>query len=190
MKKMKTLFIRDYFDNHKFTLTDKVAEGYELVLAGEGKATRKYDGTCCLIKNNQIYRRFDWKKGRNLPKNAIPCQEKADEVTGSFPHWVLCEESNPNDKWYIKAFNVKKSWLDGTYELCGEHFQNNIDKTVQTGDILIRHGEDILDVPRDFSGIRAYLNDHQIEGIVFHRENGDMCKIKRSDFGFTLGRKR
>ena len=26
--------------------------------------------------------------------------------------------------------------------------------------------------------------DNYMEGIVFHRENGEMCKIKRSDFGF------
>lgn len=33
--------------------------------------------------------------------------------------------------------------------------------------------------------IHRYLETHMIEGIVFHRGNGDMCKIKRSDFGFT-----
>ena len=33
-------------------------------------------------------------------------------------------------------------------------------------------------------GIKEYLSAHEIEGIVWHRGNGEMCKIKRSDFGF------
>ena len=29
------------------------------------------------------------------------------------------------------------------------------------------------------------LKKHEIEGIIFHKGNDEMCKIKRSDFGFT-----
>lgn len=39
-------------------------------------------------------------------------------------------------------------------------------------------------VPRDFEDIKEYLRTHMIEGIVFHRGNGEMCKIKRTDFNF------
>ena len=35
----------------------------------------------------------------------------------------------------------------------------------------------------DFAGIREYLRAHDIEGIVWHRANGDMVKIKKKDFG-------
>lgn len=189
MKKMPTLFERVY-ENHKIVdLLPNVHEGCEWVLHGEGKATRKYDGTCCLIKDGKIYKRFDYKNGRKLPENAIPCQDKADDITGSFPHWVLCDENNASDKWHIKAFNECKPLVDGTYELCGVHFQNNIDGLCSDGDILVKHGETILDVERTFDGIKKFLEENQIEGIVFHRENGKMCKIKRSDFGFEWGKK-
>lgn len=182
MRKMKSLFERQ-FENHKIVkCLNKVQEGCEWVLNGEGYATEKLDGTCCLIKDNKIYRRFDYKKGRILPKNAIPCQQEADPITGHFPHWVLCEEANPADKYHIEAFNKQKPLEDGTYELIGLHFQSNPYKLNE--DILEKHGQRILDVPRDYEGIKEYLKNNFIEGIVFYGEGGKMCKIKRSDFGF------
>ena len=36
----------------------------------------------------------------------------------------------------------------------------------------------------NFEGIKKYLKDKDIEGIVWHRDNGDMVKIKKKDFGF------
>ena len=58
-------------------------------------------------------------------------------------------------------------------------------------DILEKHGKRILkDVPRDYKGIKQYLENHYIEGIVFYRGNGEMCKIKRSDFSFEWNRKK
>jgi len=52
-------------------------------------------------------------------------------------------------------------------------------------DILEKHSKRILkDVPRTYEGIRDYLKEHYIEGIVFYKGNGQMCKIKRRDFGF------
>lgn len=35
-----------------------------------------------------------------------------------------------------------------------------------------------------FEGIRDYLKEHYIEGIVFWKDGEPRCKIKRSDFGF------
>lgn len=53
---------------------------------------------------------------------------------------------------------------------------------------FFRHGDIVLnDVPRNFEGLRANLKNHDLEGIVFHRGNGEMCKIKKSDFGFPWG---
>ena len=181
MKKMPTLFIRE-FTNNKKTIKNQVHEGCEWVLEGKGIATKKFDGTCCLIKDGKIYARYDLKPGRKLPENAIPCQEKADEVTGHFPHWVLVE-NQPEYKWHRLAFENQPGLEDGTYELCGPHFQRNPENLEV--DTLIKHGSVVLDnVPRDFEGLKKYLEDNYIEGIVFHRGNGEMCKIKRSDFGF------
>ena len=183
MRKMKSLFERQ-FENHRIVkCLNKVQEGCEWVLNGEGYATEKLDGTCCLIKDNKIYRRFDYKKGRILPKNAIPCQQEPDPITGHFPHWVLCEEANPADKYHIEAFNKQKPLEEGTYELIGLHFQSNPYKLNE--DVLEKHGQRILkNVPRDYEGIKEYLKNNFIEGIVFYGEGGKMCKIKRSDFGF------
>ena len=184
MKKIKTLFERE-FGNHKVVkCINKVQEGCEWVLNGEGYATEKIDGTCCMIENGKLYRRYEYKKGRILPEGAIPCQKEADKVTGSFPHWVECKEDNPADKYHMQAFKEKEEWENGTYELIGKHIQGNPYNL--DNDILEKHGERILDfIPRTYEGIRDYLREHKIEGIVFYRENGDMCKIKRKDFGFN-----
>lgn len=37
--------------------------------------------------------------------------------------------------------------------------------------------------PRDFDGLRAWLDGKDIEGIVFHHPDGRMAKIKLRDFG-------
>ena len=138
MKKMKSLFIR-HFENHEVTnISNEVTPGCEWVIHGEGIPTRKLDGTCCLIENGKIFARYDFKPGRKLPDGAIPCQEKADEITGHFPHWVLCDENNPADKYHIKAFKEKESWEEGTYELIGKHFQGNPYNL--ENDILEKHG--------------------------------------------------
>ena len=71
---------------------------------------------------------------------------------------------------------------DGTYEAIGPHFNGN--KHNLDTDILVKHGTNILDVPRTFEGIKQYLAEHRIEGIVFWLNGEPMCKIKRSDFGF------
>ena len=45
------------------------------------------------------------------------------------------------------------------------------------------HGMEVLeDAPRDFDGLKAYLEHRKIEGIVWHHLDGRMVKIKRKDF--------
>ena len=183
MKKMPTLFKRQ-FENHEIIkCLNEVYEGCEWVLEGQGYATEKLDGTCCMIKDNQLYRRYDYKKGRKLPSSAIPCQKKPDSITGHWPHWILCDRNNPQDKYHFVAFDKQEEWEEGTYELIGLHEQGN-PYDLDT-DILEKHGKRILEnVPRNFEGLKEYLENHYIEGIVFYRETGEMCKIKRTDFGF------
>jgi len=183
MRKMPTLFERQ-FENHKIIkCLNKVNEGCNWVLNGEGYATEKLDGTCCMIKDNKLYRRYDHKEGRILPIGAIPCQLNKDTITGHWPHWVSCNKNNPSDKYHFKAFDKKNFWIDGTYELIGIHEQGN-PYNLDT-DILEKHGIRVLDnVPREYEKLKEYLKNNYIEGIVFYRQNGQMCKIKRSDFGF------
>lgn len=191
MKKIPSLFIREFENHNVKEITSQVTPGCEWVLNGEGIATEKYDGTCCLIQDNKLYKRYDAKQGKQPPEGAIPCQPEPDPITTHWPHWVEVKENKPDDKWYIEAWNRlnKETLENGTYELCGPHFQTN--PYDLEFDIFIKHGNKILDnIPRTFEGIKEYLNTHYIEGIVFYRENGEMCKIKRTDFGFIWNNKR
>ena len=183
MKKIPTLFVRNFDEHHNKTITREVTPGMEWVLAGEGTATVKIDGSCCAIIDGKFYRRYDAKKGKQPPLNAISCCDP-DPITGHWPHWVPVSEDNKADAWLIKAYEKAGCPKeDGTYEAIGPHFQSNpydLDE-----DILERHGIRVLeDVPRSFEGIREYLEKHYIEGIVFWKDGQPMCKIKRSDFGF------
>lgn len=185
MRKIPTLFKREFVNHNVVNILPEVTEGCEWVLNGEGIATRKWDGTCCCIMDGKLYKRYDAKHGKPIPDGAIPCQAEADAVTGHLPCWVLVSFDNPADKWFAKAYTEQieqgYEFKEGTYELCGIHFQGNPEGF--SDDHFIRHGEEILNVSdRTFEGIRKFLEENKLEGIVFHRGNGDMCKIKRSDF--------
>lgn len=54
MRKIPTLFVRDYSDPRRPILTDQVAPGCEWVLAGEGVARRKWDGTAVLVRRDGL----------------------------------------------------------------------------------------------------------------------------------------
>jgi len=185
MKKMPTLFQRVFRPGGGVErVLPLVTPGCEWVLRGEGVPTEKVDGSCCAIIGGNFYKRFDAKKGKVAPPGAIPCQDAPDPVTGHFPHWVAVNPENPADKWYWNAY-VNTDWIkeDGTYEAVGLHFQGN--PYNMDDDFLEKHGRIVLwNVPRDYRGLMAYLSAHEIEGIVWHRGNGEMCKLKRSDFGF------
>lgn len=182
MKKIPTLFER-VFENHKIIdIRNNVCPGMEWVLNGEGVATVKFDGICCAIIDGEFYRRYDAKKGKKPPYGAIPCCE-ADPITGHHPHWIKVSADNPNDKWLMKAYNEYVfNKEDGTYEAVGPHFQTNPYELDH--DILIPHGLITIDVPRSFDGIKQYLCDNHMEGIVFWKDGEPRCKIKRTDFGF------
>ena len=183
MKKIPTLFERIY-ENHKIVgITDKITPGCEEAFL-KGEATVKFDGSCCAVINGEFYKRYDCKKGKIPPKGAISCCDP-DPITGHWPHWVKVDPENPADKWFYAAYIYSDSELlqDGTYEACGPHFQKN--PYGLYCDQLIKHGSIILiDVNRDFESIKEYLEDNEIEGIVFWLNDEPVCKIKRSDFGF------
>lgn len=189
MKKIPTLFEKVY-ENHKFVgITPNIMNGMEWVLNGEGVATVKYDGSCCAIIDNKFYKRYDAKRGKIPPKGAIPCCGP-DPVTGHHPHWVLVDENNPADKWFVEAYKTSialgDNLKDGTYEAIGKHFQGN--PYNYNGDFIIRHGISVITVDRSFEGIKKYLEENYIEGIVFWKDGKPMCKVKRSDFKLKWGK--
>ena len=167
----------------------EIKKGLEWVLEGKGIATVKMDGSCCAIINGEFYKRYD-AKGKTPPEGAIPCDEP-DPITGHHPHWVKVDENDPADKWLVRAYKnsigfIKKA--DGTYEAIGIHFQGNPYNLPD--DYLFRHGIEIVTVDRTFEGIKDYLTNHEIEGLVFWLDGEPQCKIKRSDFGLSWnGRK-
>lgn len=186
MKKIPTLFERTFKDYRVVGITDKVTPGMEWVLAGEGTATIKYDGSCCAIIDGELYKRFDAKKGRKIPEGAIPCCDP-DPITGHHPHWVMCVPNNPADKWFFVAQDRAMEDYgdgieDGTYEAVGIHFNGN--PYGMDHDILLSHGEHTVIVLRSFEGIREYLRNNYVEGLVFWKDGEPQCKIKRTDFGF------
>lgn len=185
MRKMSTLFQRNHETDR--LVRNEVTPDAGWVLAGEGVATRKHDGTCCRVRGGKLYKRFDGQAGKMTPSNFEPAQEQPDPVTGHWPGWVPVGDG-PEDRWHREAFAAAGELPDGTYELCGPRVQGNPDGFA--AHVLVLHGCEVLpDCPRDFEGLREYLRVRTIEGVVFHHPDGRMVKIKRRDF-FVMGPKR
>ena len=149
------------------------------VFAGEGVATRMYDGTCCLLQEGKFYKRREIKKGIPLPFGFI--QADFDEVTGKTVGWVEIEPTNREDKWHMLAF--REGMEDGTYELLGPKIQGNPEGLTEY--VLFKHSQakEYLYIPRTFRGLREWLSVMDIEGLVFHHSDGRMAKIKKKDYG-------
>ena len=192
MKKIPTAFKR-VFEGHKIIdiLPEYTNEECKNAFVN-GIATLKVDGSCCAVMGGMLYKRYDYKIGKNLPDNAIPCQENPDETTGHFPHWARCSRDNPADKWFFDAYDFywkNHRVIDGTYEAVGPHFNGNNEELAR--DTLYKHGSIVLDIGlRNFDSCRAFLELHKIEGVVFWFDGQPVCKIKRSDFGFEWGRRK
>lgn len=189
LRKTISVFARDYDGNR--LVRDEVVPGAEWVLAGEGVATVKWDGTPVLLSKGGNYKRYEVKAGKEPPAYFIPAGE-TDETTGKRVGWVPITDG-PEDKHFREGIEnyLKQSSLamqiDGTFELVGPKTQGNphgFDE--QT---LVKHGADLLpEVPRDFDGIFCYLATRcDLEGIVFWRDpndaNCEKAKVKRKDFG-------
>lgn len=183
MKKIPTIFERDFENNPRF-VTHKVNKVTQWVFDGEGVATRKYDGTSCLVENGRLWKRFEVRPGGNAPFGFK--EADFDETTGKKQGWVEVGNGN-EDKWHREAVGGnpdKVSLPDGTYELLGPKVQGNPEKYEKH--TLIKHSdaEQYTDFPRDFEGIKDRLRNMDIEGIVWHHPDGRMAKIKKRDFDF------
>lgn len=180
MKKIVSLFQRNYETDR--LVRDEVVPGAEWVLAGEGVATRKFDGACCMVRDGKLFKRYDAKNGKTPPPGFEPAQD-ADPVTGHLPGWLAVGDG-AEDKWFREAYRhtcqMETTLEDGTYEAIGPHFQGNAENC--NADQLVRHGSVFVDAPRTFSELRDWLKLQEIEGIVWHHPDGRMVKIKVRDF--------
>jgi len=190
MKKISTLFKKD--PNDLGRVINEINPENNWIFDKGVTATRKWDGTSCAIINGELYKRYDVKKGKSIPENAIPCQEP-DEITGHWPHWVKCDRSNNGDQWHFKAFDEAPKLEDGTYELCGPKIQGNPEDL--KFHYLVKHGKHEVAMggmpamkyasSLIFVYFEKFLSDvnNNIEGIVFHHPDGRMCKLRKSDYG-------
>lgn len=144
MQKIISLFQRNY-DGDRL-VRDEVVPGAEWVIAGEGTATRKYDGTCCRVRDGRLYKRYDAKvqptqapepgqtipflrdgKAKTPPVGFEPAQDP-DPVTGHWPGWVPVGDGN-EDRWHrdgwANAVSIYGTVPGGTYELVGPRLQGN-----------------------------------------------------------------
>ncbi len=196
MKKIPTLFRRVFAGNKIVDILPEITSGCEEAFLN-GVATIKWDGACCAVINGELYKRYDAKNGKPVPDGAIRCQEDPDPITEHLPCWVKCDRTRSDDKWFWRAYDNFYSMIcrrlpvvlrdsvriaDGTFEAVGEHFNGNPYEV--EFDLLSPHGKNILNVERTFRGVKEYLKENHIEGIVFWLDGKPVCKIKRTDFGF------
>jgi len=184
VQKIPTIFDRDWHGDRS-RVVNVPHRDCAWVFAGEGAPTRKLDGTCCMVRDGKLFRRRELKKGQQAPLDFEAVS--TDDETGKTVGWVPVGDS-PNDKWHREAF--KPDIPDGTYELIGPSIQGNPERWGAHD--LIPHSSAGLEIegalpPRDFDGLRAWLEGRDIEGIVFHHPDGRMAKIKLRDFGLKRG---
>lgn len=183
MKKIPTIFDRDW-NGDRSRVVDVPHKDCAWVFAGEGVATRKIDGTSCMVRDGKIYKRRELRENDAAPPDFKLATH--DEETGKRVGWVPVGDG-PEDRYHREAFSDGPH-ANGTYELIGPKVQGNPER-VGTH-MLVMHGTghaglfDPPGPPRSFDGLRQWLEGRDIEGIVWHHPDGRMAKIKLRDFGF------
>lgn len=181
MKKIPTIFERDWNGDRSRVVNQWHPDCF-WVRDGEGQATQKIDGTCCMIRTGTLYRRREVKPGAELPVGFEIAEFDAE--TQKTVGWVRVGDG-PEDARHREAFDNLLRRLDGTYELIGPKVQGNPEQV--SGHILVPHGGDELVMtdqpPRTFGELELWLTGKHIEGVVWHHPDGRMAKIKLRDFG-------
>lgn len=181
MNKIPTLFVRD--PEHMARVTRDVTPGCEWVPAGEGIATRKWDGT-----NVRVTMRAGVVVAVEKRRNPT----RAEKDAGAEPGYVPALVSDPSDKHILKAVDEgdTASWPDGSWscEALGPKIQGGVE-WLPYGLVAFSLPRFVrecsIPAPRDFDGLVSYLSANEIEGVVWHHPDGRMAKIKRRDFGLV-----
>ena len=185
MKKIPTIYLRDY-TRKPYYVTDEINPVCAWVFEGEGVATGKLDGTCCMINDGVFFKRREMRLGDERPPDFVEVDH--DYVTGKTVGWVPVGDG-PEDRWHREALreltknsSIPVRFFSGTYELIGPKINGNphgMDRHV-----LVQHGHGMAGViplkERTRTAIRARIGP--FEGIVFHHPDGRMAKIKEKDF--------
>jgi hypothetical protein len=188
MNKIPTVFERDRA-THK--VTDAVTPGCEWVLAGEGTATRKYDGTCVMYDGDAWWARREVKPGKQPPTTGFQ-PISTDPTTGKTVGWEPIEQA-PFRRYWAEAVgrpDFPAEAQAGTYELIGPKINGDPEKAgshalVSHADAEVLNEFMVVEETRDFASIRRTVEFHAAdgyEGIVWHHPDGRMAKIKVRDF--------
>lgn len=201
MNKIRSVFLRNPEDLSK--LLETPHPDCLWVLAGEGVATRKYDGICVMLDTNGTWwARKEIKKGKLAPPNWIPVEE--DDYTGRKFGWEPIEQSGYWKNSFLEC-DIDGSTIEpGTYELCGPKINRNPERlekatlfkhseaeTIQFGPNthLYDSSDDVLlesHPTYNYQSLRIIVMDvHNYlgwEGIVWHHPDGRMAKLKGRDF--------
>lgn len=181
VKKIPTLLVRDPENRSKVLM--EVTPGCEWVFAGEGKATRKYDGTCVMFDGGMWWARREVKPGKGAPQDFRA--EHFDEVTGKTQGWEPLMNSA-----FIKQFNdalsaMQRRWHEfplGTYELIGPKVNGNPENLSRH--FLVEHAtaerRRFFDKP-SLATLCEAIKQIDYEGIVWHHPDGQMAKLKKRD---------
>lgn len=193
MKKIPTLFVRD--PENMSRVLDQPHPECLWVLAGEGVATRKWDGTCVRLDDGgNWWARREVKPGRPTPSGFI--EVETDPNTGKTVGWEPIYQS-AFVKFWDEAWQAQRDTGEpiepGTFELVGPKINRNPDRFEHH--TLVRHGwtnpdhrEFLNGVGRSFDEIKQFFAGDMpedlagIEGIVYHHADGRMAKIKARDF--------
>ncbi|MFF4388543.1 hypothetical protein ACFY0G_17450 [Streptomyces sp. NPDC001552] len=189
MQKIPTLFVRDFTaaprEGAPLPVLPEVTPGCEWVVAGEGIATRKWDGTCVMLDEyGAWWARREVKRGKPIPDQFAPIS--TDPQTGKTVGWEPVAQTGWA-KYHAEAVHNSSPDRPGTYELLGPRINGNTDD--YPGHVLMPHGwapfsvrNDYASAPRDYTGLDAWLRARPYEGIVWHHDDGRMAKIKKLDF--------
>lgn len=187
MRKIPTIFLRD--PANPGAVTEEPNPACAWVFAGEGVATRKYDGTCVMLDDDRRWwARREVKSGKTPPADYVPVS--TDTATGKTVGWEPVEQS-AFAKFHAEALDSAPVRLPGTYELVGPKINRNPEQT--DCHVLIKHefANQRPGFPRTYAGIRsavlALAENLGCEGIVWHHPDGRMAKIKARDFAAQGG---
>jgi hypothetical protein len=213
MKKIPTLFVRDYSQGG-FVIPE-VNPVAEWVMEDAYPAHRKYDGVCMGlfptvkgeiriekgIGSGEIdvpedidaiwMARREVKQGWEFPEDFVI--EQFDSQTKKTFGWVPAEQS-PFYKYFLDALDDLQDRYFGTYELCGPKVNGNPEgfkahKLVNHEQTELISNVHVLDfhemsVEDAYVALKETLGYMPIEGVVWRSVKHGMVKLKKKDFQY------
>lgn len=182
MNDIPTIYLRDWTESPRY-VTREPNPSCVWVFAGEGTATRQYDGVCVRFDGRRWWARREVKD--TDPPNFLLIEEDAEP--GRRVGWEPVMQTGVA-RWFREALDGSPVgiWTPGTYELCGPQINGNPERFAEH--LLISH--DDADVIKPFAltwdGIRdtvqVLAESEGFEGIIWHHPDGRMAKIKARDY--------